>query len=520
MYGYNYSPSPTYNVLLLGRTQAGKSTFVEALRKYADQSVTVNERMIGNGNYSHTDITRTQTIYTDLPQYEIMETTTMSGVPSTQELDYRRFIQRQDPDDYLDAINKKRGMEMVQIAETLPYRCCFNIIDTPGLDDTEGRDEKHVWNIYAKLRQVQTVHLVLFLVSGNVMTPSLQKAIQCYGDVFPELKSVISFVHTQTDYLKLHPTQTEFHAQIEAEKKILQKLMRHQSNFLHFTIDCNLKTTRPIRNCMTQNILHDILALATRNQPVAIRMLMINKTPRMKETDRYLWKRLEGEYLVRLETLSQKSRDESRILQDLRSIESKVREVDNDILKINEWLRIYNVEDYDVLYEQLDSQSWGVVKQRHIRTMEYSNWSVAIDKVDYWIHNMKKKDERGGQGRNEWSVSYKRNSHKDGYFQVKLYAKRNNIYHLPIRSHHTRLHALENERVQWSWQLEDIRKKSVHLRANIQSLLDTQERFNKLSSYVNEDQLDAKHFEGLVLADAYLGDLRERSRKVEAYYMK
>ncbi|KAG0205924.1 hypothetical protein BGX31_002866, partial [Mortierella sp. GBA43] len=61
------------NILLLGPTQSGKSTFLEYVRQYADPSHKIDETYIGYGNNSHTTEPRVGIIETTLPEYKLYE---------------------------------------------------------------------------------------------------------------------------------------------------------------------------------------------------------------------------------------------------------------------------------------------------------------------------------------------------------------------------------------------------------------------------------------------------------------
>jgi len=64
---------PTYNILLLGPSQAGKSTFLEYVKQYANPSYTIDDKRIGNGNVSHTQDPHVEVVTTDLPIYTLYE---------------------------------------------------------------------------------------------------------------------------------------------------------------------------------------------------------------------------------------------------------------------------------------------------------------------------------------------------------------------------------------------------------------------------------------------------------------
>ncbi|KAF9307757.1 hypothetical protein BG003_000231, partial [Podila horticola] len=62
--------APKYSVLILGSTQAGKSTLIEHIRSYTDPGYAIDESLLGDGFTSKTDITTPFLVESNLPTYE------------------------------------------------------------------------------------------------------------------------------------------------------------------------------------------------------------------------------------------------------------------------------------------------------------------------------------------------------------------------------------------------------------------------------------------------------------------
>ncbi|KAF9947188.1 hypothetical protein BGZ70_002831, partial [Mortierella alpina] len=67
----NEGSIPTYNILLLGQTQSGKSSFLEAIRKYVDPEHEIDEELIGDGSKSHTKDVCAKVVETAFPKYQL-----------------------------------------------------------------------------------------------------------------------------------------------------------------------------------------------------------------------------------------------------------------------------------------------------------------------------------------------------------------------------------------------------------------------------------------------------------------
>jgi hypothetical protein len=83
-------PMRKFNILLVGETQAGKSTFIQATRRYADSSCQIEEGVIGNGFSSCTDKVLVYPVTTDLPLYCVDEAKTSEFGSYTAPVEYGR----------------------------------------------------------------------------------------------------------------------------------------------------------------------------------------------------------------------------------------------------------------------------------------------------------------------------------------------------------------------------------------------------------------------------------------------
>ncbi|KAF9367555.1 hypothetical protein CPB97_005584 [Podila verticillata] len=126
-----------YNVLVLGKTQSGKSTLIQYMQKYANPNVKINTEALGTGFLSHTVEIDTTTITTNLPEYEVID----KKAPKGTKVNYGEFLKIPDEYNYEDALNMHKGLEMKQGTPRLTKNVNFNLIDTPSLDATSSDDE-------------------------------------------------------------------------------------------------------------------------------------------------------------------------------------------------------------------------------------------------------------------------------------------------------------------------------------------------------------------------------------------
>ncbi|KAG0359698.1 hypothetical protein BG005_000324 [Podila minutissima] len=252
-----------YNILFLGETQSGKSTLIEHLRQYADASYNINKDNIGDGIFSLTKGATTTTIHTDLPSYFV---TNKAG----EQVDHRDFL-KDDQGDYVDELNERKKYRLERGEPTFTT-ATFNLIDTPGLNDTAMFDETNIAIIFKALESIKTVNLAVITVVNNSLTEELKDALEAYINLLPELKTNIVFVHTKIDYAKLHSQGGLLFAHsLDTKKRRFNTLLADNiTKAPHLLIDINFDSKRAIRDCITQNTLREIIAMAKLYQPVRI----------------------------------------------------------------------------------------------------------------------------------------------------------------------------------------------------------------------------------------------------------
>lgn len=88
-------------VLMFGKTQAGKSTFIECVKNYSSQRYDIDESLLGDGFMSKTREPVQFVVTSNLPAYEVLDSNGTLVDISTLGDKY------QDPDDYLDALRDR-----------------------------------------------------------------------------------------------------------------------------------------------------------------------------------------------------------------------------------------------------------------------------------------------------------------------------------------------------------------------------------------------------------------------------
>ncbi|KAG0329519.1 hypothetical protein BG000_012073 [Podila horticola] len=425
-----------YNVVVLGETQAGKSTLVQYMRKYADPSEAIDTKALGTGFLSHTEKVTPIEIFTDLPEYYVEE-------ENVGRVNYGEFVTNiHDEYDYEDALNLRKGLETKKGPSRLKKKVKFNLIDTPGLNATAGDDEKHVRSIFCGLNKANIIHLILVVIGSRPFTQGLKDAIRAYVDVFPGFNGIIAFVHSHSDYKNFHP-------------------QRH--------IDCDVYNKKPIRECITQNTIKKILELATFNQPIEMLQTVVNKTRKMHDIDNILRDKFEATSATIEKTLRFKDAEEGELLAQIFRHETTVHKLEARIKVLNEFFVRHNVDLLDILHEERRDMDGKVNDQDNkivIRYPRAGELGFTIEHRDLLRRNVEVIKELGSVADNKpwtsWKGEFTRTSSQSSVFHVKIYTTKSNLHQAEIaekRKEHARLtleleaakkarvsHALRNER--------------------------------------------------------------------------
>ncbi|KAF9206595.1 hypothetical protein BGZ59_011601, partial [Podila verticillata] len=278
---------PRYSVLVLGKTQSGKSSFVQHIKKYADPAYIVDQSLLGIGNTSCTDSVQQIFVHSDLPAYEVLDIANGSTF-NPQKLN--SIIQCQDR--YIDLINGRETKYKLRMATQNPARprsefVEFRFLDTPGINDTQHRDDVFARNIIEEVIATRSFNLILITVSvKSALSMEYGFALEYYAKVLQGLHSNIVFLYTHVDYADCHHTNTHHHSSLVTRHnafssifKDLRYLPKEKSvngtdtedlrHYRRFMIDFNTKR-RPIIQCLIRNTLRDILQLAVTSSPVEL----------------------------------------------------------------------------------------------------------------------------------------------------------------------------------------------------------------------------------------------------------
>lgn len=154
-----------FSVLVLGKTQSGKSCLIEHIKKYTDEDCSINQDALGDGNTSRTQFTERVYIESNLLAFQIVENITGKTVDiGNLETMFT------DIDDYQDLVH---GREQDYTLSTIPpdpdnpfsQHVEFTFLDTPGINDTNNTDTTLAAKIIDEMITTRSFNLILIVVS-------------------------------------------------------------------------------------------------------------------------------------------------------------------------------------------------------------------------------------------------------------------------------------------------------------------------------------------------------------------
>ncbi|KAF9961505.1 hypothetical protein BGZ72_003343 [Mortierella alpina] len=502
--------APVYNILLLGQTQAGKSTLLEGIKRYVDPDYVVNDAAIGDGFGSHTESVHEVKLDTQFPEYRVLE------ADSVQEVDVEELCDKYS-EGIMSRLGRTKDRVVQQRSTSLQANSTIHIFDTPGLDDTNGHDEKNVATVLTALSEAKAteIHLILIVLSRQTpMTPGLQNALRTYQKIFSAMNGLMTVVYTKVeDYsqLSINRKTATF---LRKSSEMLNELM--QQNIPYQLIDCDLDETRPIHIYFRQQAIRRILLLAKFNIPVALNRMQLYKTPKMLDIDEIIFAR----YREQLDTVT--SRLKMRKTVD--ECDSNILEAQYKIRELNENLLNHDTQDLELIEEFALDGSWDMAD-----FVPWDPWDLRTEtvfkcpKIDYQIGDLRKDgsgvditEEEGGIGYSHWSVKVNRQRLRSCNYRAKLYAKRCNKYKHEIAK-------CKSELADWEAILKECRLKRGSLEEesaseDASSDAKMQARCWDMMARARRKTLHLNLFRAMAMDGVFEGALLDCVRKLESFY--
>ncbi|KAF9330204.1 hypothetical protein BG006_006822 [Podila minutissima] len=508
------------NILFLGESQSGKSTLIECLKKYADPDYIVNRLNIGDGIFSYTSNVIKTTINTNLPTSHVLG-------KQEERIDYGTFLEG-DQEDYEDELNERRKYRMER-EESNSDQVTFNLYDTPGLNEIALFDEKNIAIIFSALEKekVPSINLVIITIANNPFTEDLQNALKAYINLLPDLNGNIVFVHTKIDYSKLHPQEEQFVLTLKEKKRILHHLMGRDT-VPHVLIDNDINSTRVIRNCMTQNKLRELLAIAKLNQPIPLQIMYVNKTEKMRTIEVILKQKCDAKITALEAELLGKNETMETVLARRLQIENVIAMLEQDLQTVSRDLAFYDKETLELLYEERYDQAWSMTKISEPRTAMYYPGRIisassgfishTLDLIDIQAHNIEVMRTAGGVGENHWAVQFRRECFQNGVFHVKIYIKKSKMYVREIERLRTQELVIKSTILELQSECQVCGAEGQEIPVEVQVVMEELGKWRHILGRISAQRLHLGVFQAVMDADVYVRDDSVSAANLESHF--
>ncbi|KFH62045.1 hypothetical protein MVEG_12199 [Podila verticillata NRRL 6337] len=266
------------SIIVLGKSQAGKSALVEHIRHYASPSYAINQSRLGDNIFSKTESASTIIVKSNLPSFEVYNK--VSG----DIIDFESLTKGADnmggkgvdEEELQDLLFAREDTVGVRMAPDDPHKPSpdameFEILDTQGFCNHKGQDRDHAIGTIDAIVSTKTFSLILIIVNiRDPLTAELLLAFQYCSKILKSLHANIAFLYTQADGRLL--TDPGRHATLADTTRFLRRIFQPPGSdgtrpFPTFTIDLTEKKL-PVLQCILRNTIRDILQLAVSNTPV------------------------------------------------------------------------------------------------------------------------------------------------------------------------------------------------------------------------------------------------------------
>jgi GTPase SAR1 family protein len=290
-------------VLVIGPSQNGKSTFVNRLVNLATTEVSYAKE--GDGNFKCTETCTVYDLEVPLTDYKLV---------SVQDgMDYNVPDLKEEVKFLGGAWWKKQTKTKYAIRPRQPHGPCIRLrlIDTPGLDDSEGKDYENLKEVLGTLntmakspvkweREIRAVALVYN--ANNAFSYSFQNTIKDYQRCMPNLFGGLSVINTnfsvttwaqkRQNFVRdkiLGDAETTKHRLLKEHCKEFAKILGPDSATpTHFFIDSKPKDSFMFDEYLSCNTISDILNFWGNSTPMEIGQMRLIKNDNMQAIDRVM----------------------------------------------------------------------------------------------------------------------------------------------------------------------------------------------------------------------------------------
>lgn len=385
------------NVLLIGPTQTGKSTLINRLTSVAVGAG--GEAPTGDGMQSCTTGCKVYEVKVPMTRYKLVNRNTHEDVEIPE-----------DEQSVFDLFWRTQEATVEPVSPRGPL-LNLRLIDTPGLDDSRGRDQTNIYSVLQYLTQMsksedpslRSISTILFVCNANKsLTRDFQDIFRYYQRCMPNLFGSLAIVNThfsiekwQQKYTAYLPKKVASRLTHSAKDDVIQERRAKFFEYLgcnprHFFIDSRPRKRLPFEVLTSLNDLSEIINYLSFKDPMPIKdMRLIKFDPWMAadsvmvgylSTIKHYWEKAHKE-IISTANEDAVSRDECtrRILDweaEIAECEKELELKDSDVV----WdIQNYNVRDQVVKSTRVVKYAtFSRIKQSYKITEAISPFYVRI----------------------------------------------------------------------------------------------------------------------------------------------
>ncbi|KAK6511373.1 hypothetical protein TWF481_000290 [Arthrobotrys musiformis] len=296
------------NILFIGPSQNGKSTFINKLRELSDYEAGQEEALVGDGSQSCTKSCREYVVRFRRTRYKLVDRETLEPVIFSEDDEshlFRKIWKKKTADDY----------DIVPI-ESNPRTVTLRLIDTPGLDDSHGSDDRNIIEVMKHLKILSeagegcnhVTAVVLVLNSKESFSKKIQEIYRYYQSCMPNLFGGLAVINTgfsvekwlqaynnlqarpeasiKRKILKSAPADSARIAIMRKRREVFSEIFGHDAR--HFYIDSVPDDYLIVEELITRNRIYDIINYFASQNPMPIQNIKLVKNGTMIQIDEML----------------------------------------------------------------------------------------------------------------------------------------------------------------------------------------------------------------------------------------
>ena len=286
-------PQDPVNVVVIGPSQNGKSTFINKLRSLAADPG--SEAKTGDGAERCTVDCRVYPLDLPMTRWRLVDTVTSGGIDIPE-----------DEATIFEQLWKRKETRIIPTDEHCP-RMQLRIIDTPGLDDSKGEDASHIEKVLKKLCEMSEsqdpseryINTLVYVSNyKTAFSRGFQDTFRHYKKCMPNLFGSLVIVNThfavskwEESYNTLASNLGALSRRKESAKTHVMKQRRTDfANHLkcdprHFYLDSKPRERFPFEELTTRNTISEILDFFACQGQMPITQMRLFKFPKMVSID-------------------------------------------------------------------------------------------------------------------------------------------------------------------------------------------------------------------------------------------